>query len=152
MRYLVPAVLGLILYAAGVHYSGQAAGAFLGSVAAVVAYQVGGMVRGRAVRNAPAPPQRREGETPLLHGPLTLRQAQGPDRAVWGYLSDQRLSLLPLEGGDGVHLELKAVEEIRPGKKSFKGGEMTVVAGGNAWRLVVPDVARWIDALRSASK
>ena len=107
-------------------------------------------MRGRAVRNAPAPPPRREGESPLMHGPLTLRQAQGPDRPVWAYLSDQRLSLLPLEGGDGVHIELKAIEEIRPGKKSFKGGEMTVLAGGNAWRLVVPDAGRWTETLRGA--
>jgi hypothetical protein len=152
VRFLVPAFLGFVVFSLGMHYSSAAAGLFLGGLAAIASYQIGGMVRGRAVRNAPAPPERRDGENPLLHGPLTLRQAQGPDRAVWAYLSDQRLSLLPLEGGDGVHIELKSIEEIRPGKQSWKGGEMSIVTGGQTWRLKVPDAQRWISAMRGAAR
>jgi hypothetical protein len=152
VRFLVPAFLGFVVFSLGMHYSSAAAGLFLGTLAAIASYQIGSMVRGRAVRNAPAPPERRDGENPLLHGPLLLRQASGPDREVWAYLSDQRLSLLPLEGGDGVQLELKSIEEIRPGRKSLKGGELSVVAAGQTWRLKVPDVERWISALRSAAR
>jgi hypothetical protein len=152
VRFLVPAFVGLIVYALGAHYSGPAAGAFLAALAAVAAFMVGKLVRGRAVRNAPTPPERRAGENPLLHGPIVLRQSQGPDREVWAYLSDQRLNLLPLEGGEGVQVELKGVDEIRPGKKTWKGGELTLVAGGNAWRLRVPDAERWIGALRGAAR
>jgi hypothetical protein len=144
--------LGLIVYGLGARYSGPAAGFFLGALGAVAGYGIGRLVRGRAVRNAPTPPERRAGENPLLHGPLQLRQAQGPDRDVWGYLSDQRLSLVPLEGGDAVDLELKAVEEIRPGRRTWRGGEMTVVVNGNAWRLRVPDAQRWTAALRAAAR
>lgn len=152
MRFLVPSFLGFVVFSLGMHYSGAAPGLFLGTLAAIASYQIGGMVRGRAVRKAPAPPERREGENPLLHGPLTLRQAQGADREIWAYLSDQRLSLLPLEGGDGVSIELKSVEEIRPGKRSWKGGEISVVAAGQTWRLKVPDAQRWISAMRGAAR
>jgi hypothetical protein len=152
VRFLVPALLGLIVYGLGARYSGPAAGFFLGALGVIAGLGMGRLVRGRAVRNAPAPPERRAGENPLLHGPLQLRQAQGPDREVWAYLSDQRLSLLPLEGGEGVDVDLKAVEEIRPVRKAWRGGEFTVVANGASWRLKAPDVERWISALRSAAK
>lgn len=152
MRALVPLLLGAFVYALGARYSGHAAGAFLGVLALIAGFTVGKIVRGRAVRTAPAPPGRREGEAPLLHGPLRLRQPEGADREAWAYLSDQRLNLLPLEGGEGVELELKALEEIRPVKRGWRGGELSLVFAGKTWRLRVPDAKRWEMAIRDAAR
>lgn len=150
MRLLVPAFLAVVLFAAGRHYSGVPAGLFLGALGAVLGWNLGRLVRGRSVRNAPPPPAPREGEAPLLHGPLELLQPQGPARPVWAYLSTQRLSLRPLGAGEGVDLELGELDEIRPIERGWRGGRLSLVFKGQAWKLRVPDARRWEAALRGA--
>lgn len=150
MKLLVPSLLAVFLFAAGRHYSGVPAGIFLGALGAVVGWNVGRLVRGRSMRNAPPAPDLRAGEAPLLHGPLELLQSQGPARPIWAYLSTQRLSLCPLDLGDAVHLELTELDEIRPIERSWRGGRLSLVFKGQVWKLRVPDARRWETALRSA--
>lgn len=149
MRWVAPLFLGLVLFALGRHYSGLAAGLFMGTVGVAAGLAVGKIVRGRVLRNAPAGPELLPGETPRLHGPVQLLQPQGPAREAWAYLSDQRLSLRPSDGGEGVDLKLSELEEIRPGKKSWRGGELGLVFAGKTWKLRVPDAARWAAALKA---
>lgn len=152
MRFLVPLALGLALFSLGRHYSGNAAGVFLAGLGVAVGLTVGKMVRGRGVRMAPPPPQPLPGERPALHGPLRLLQAQGPAREAWAYLSDQRLSLRPLDQGDGVDLALADLDEIRPLQRGWRGGRLSLVFKGQVWKLQVPDARRWESALRAASR
>jgi len=150
MKLIVPFLLGLALFGIGQRLSGPAAGLFLAFIGVAVGLGLGRVVRARAVRNAPPVPTVHTGETPLLHGPLQLLQNDGPQE-VWAYLSDTRLQLLPVGGGDGVELKLAQVEELRPGRKSFSGGgELGVVVQGQLWRLQTPDLARWRQALQGA--
>ena len=150
MKLIVPFLLGLALFGIGQRLSGPAAGLFLAFIGVVVGLGLGRVVRARAVRNAPPVPAAQAGETPLLHGPLQLLQNDGKHE-VWAYLSDKRLQLLPVGGGDGVELKLALVEELRPGRKSFSGsGELGVVVQGQLWRLLTPDLERWRQALQGA--
>lgn len=149
MRWAAPLFLGIVLFALGRHYSGLAAGLFMGGVGIAAGLAVGKIVRRRVLRNAPPAPALQAGEQARLHGPVQLLQPQGPAREAWAYLSDQRLSLLPEDGGAGVDLKLSELEEIRPGKKSFRGGELGLVFAGKTWKLRVPDAARWAAALKA---
>jgi hypothetical protein len=134
----------------GRHYSGLPAGAFMGTVGVLMGWVLGKLLRGRAVQQAPPPPEALPGERPVLHGPLSLLQPQGPSRQAWGYLSDQRLSLRPLDAGAGVDLSLSDLEEIRPQQKGWRGGRLSLVFKGQVWKLQVPDARRWEQALRAA--
>lgn len=152
MKWLVPSFLGLALYILGARHSGPVAGAFLGVLGVAVGLNLGGIIRGRTLRKAPPPPPALPDEHPILHGPLRLLQAQGPDREVWGYLSDRRLSLLPQGDGDGVSLDLATLEEIRPQRARAQRGRLSLVFAGQVWKLHAPDARRWEDALRTASR
>lgn len=150
MKFAVPLLLGLALYGLGRSLSGTAAGLFLAAIGVAVGLSLGRLMRARAMRQAPAAPPLLPGEKALLHGPLQLLQNDGRHE-VWAYLSDQRLQLLPVGGGEGVQLALPQVDELRPGRKAFGGGgELGVVVQGRLWRLQVPDLARWRKALEQA--
>lgn len=150
MRYLGALLMGLILFAVGNAKAGLPAGIFAGLSSGLVTLYMGTLVRGRAMRKAPSAPQLRSGETPLLHGPVQILEREGK-RECWAYLSDQRLSLLPSDGGEGQTLDLKAVQELRPPKRRLLGnGPLGVVTNGQLWQLKVPDAERWMTALRGA--
>lgn len=151
MKLLVPALLGLILAAFGGRVGGAPAAALMGAVGLLAGWSMGRLVRSRKMRQAPAAPPLRAGETPLLHGPVRLLQ-EGGARACWAYLSDRRLSLLPEDLGEGVDLELSRLDEIRPLKRRWRSGELSVVVEGRSWRLRLPDVRRWERALRDAAR
>jgi hypothetical protein len=146
VKLLLPALMGLILAAFGARLGGPPVAVFLGAIGMVSGWGLGRMVRAGRMRQAPPP---RPGETPLLHGPLQLMQASGP-RDCWAYLSDQRLSLQPADQSEGVELELAKLDELRPIEKRWKGGLLTLVVAGEAWRIQVPDVLRWEKAIRAA--
>jgi hypothetical protein len=152
MRAVLPLLLGAILFAVGRHYSGLAAGAFMAAVGVVMGWVLGKLLRGRAVQQAPPPPAALPGEIPILHGPLSLLQPQGPAREAWGYLSDRRLSLHPLDAAPGVELSLADLEEIRPQQKGWRSGRLSLVFKGQVWKLQVPDARRWERALRAAAR
>jgi hypothetical protein len=150
MRLIVPFILGLALFGLGQRVSGNAAGYFLAVIGVVVGLMLGRVLRVRAMHNAPPAPPTLPGELPLLHGPLQLLQNDGRHE-VWAYLSDQRLQLLPADGGDGVVISLSQVDELRPGRKRFSGaGELGVVVQGRLWRLQTPDLPRWMAAMQGA--
>jgi hypothetical protein len=149
-RYVGALLVGFILFAVGKVKGGWPAGIFAGASSAMVALYMGTLVRGRAMRKAPEAPAMRAGEAPLLHGPVSIIEKQG-GRECWAYLSDQRLSLLPSDGGDGVTLDLSKILELRPPKRRWIGyGPLGLVVQGQLWQLKVPDAERWLEALRGA--
>jgi hypothetical protein len=151
-RFFGPAFIGFLLLAVGHARAGWPAGIFAGLCAFILTLFMGSLVRGRALKQAPAAPPLLAGETPLLHGPVSF-SAGGPAVEGWAYLSDQRLTLLASDETDGATIRLKEVEELRPAKRGWRsGGELGVVAAGRLWRLKVPDSARWLALLQSASR
>ncbi len=153
-KYLGPLIVGAQLFGVGKARAGWAGGLFAAATSATLTLYVGTLVRGRALRKAPGPPPANPGETPLLHGPVQLVGDDGSREAeYWAYLSDRRLSLLPLDGSPGETLELAAIQELRPApRKLFGRGPLGVVARGRLWRLEVPDAQRWFDQLQAAVK
>jgi hypothetical protein len=149
-RYWGALLMGLVLFSVGKAYAGWAGGLAAGASAAFLALFMGAQVRGRAMRKAPAAPPLHNGETPLLHGPVSVLGKSGA-RECWAYLSDRRLSLLPSDGGDGQTLLLSAVQELRPPRRRWLGsGPLGLVAEGQLWQLKVPDAERWLAALKAA--
>jgi hypothetical protein len=147
-RYVGAVLLGTGLFFVGQARAGWGAGVLAAMVGVTVALFMGTLVRGRAIRKAPTAPAMLPGETPLLHGPVDIIEASAK-RAGWAYLSNQRLSLYPSDGGEGVTLKLKDVSELRPPKRQIFGeGPLGVVADGQLWSLKVPDNQRWLQALR----
>lgn len=152
MRFIAPFFFALILFLFGRRLGGLPVGLLLGIGGAVSAYMLGKVLRGRTARKAPPAPAAEAGESPRLHGPVQVHQAQGAQEC-WAYLSDRRLSLLPLDGAQGVELRLAELTEIRPLKRRFGGsGDLAVVGPQGSWRLRVPSQARWLEALRGAAR
>jgi hypothetical protein len=148
-RYFGALFLGTGLFLVGKERAGWPAGIFASMIGVMVALFMGTLVRGRAMRKAPEAPAMRPGETPLLHGPVSFIESSG-SRDGWAYLSDQRLSLFPGDGGQGQVLELSSITELRPPRRQIFGqGPLGLVAAGQLWRLKVPDLDRWTTALRS---
>lgn len=151
MTWAAPLLLASVALGLGWRLSGPAAGVFLAAVGLALGLGLGRVVRARLLRQAPPPPEPLPGETPRLHGPVQLLQPQAPPRAAWAYLSDRRLSLRPLDGGEGVDLDLAGFEELRPLARRWRGEDLSLVFRGQAWRLRVPDGARWKAALRKGA-
>lgn len=153
MRTLwVPLVFGTALGLLGRRSGGDAVGLFMAVLGLVLAWGLGRALRLRRLRKAPPPPTLLPGERALLHGPLHLLEAPGRKREVWGYLSDRRLHLCPSDGGDGLDLDLARLDEIRPLRRGYLGGEIGLLLGRDLWRLKVPDYERWMEALRKAAR
>jgi hypothetical protein len=149
-RYAGAFLVAFVLFAVGKARGGWPAGIFAGASSGLIALYMGTLVRGRAMRKAPGAPSMLPGEAPLLHGPVSIIEKEGK-RDCWAYLSDQRLSLLPGDGGEGVVLELAEVKELRPPQRRLIGyGPLGIVADGQLWQLKVPDTERWLAALRAA--
>jgi hypothetical protein len=149
-RALGPLLMGLILFAVGKAQAGWVGGLAAGLCAAFLAFFMGAQVRARAMRKAPEAPAMQLGETPLLHGPVTVVE-RGGARECWAYLSDRSLSLLPSDGGDGQTLLLSNVKELRPPRRRWIGsGPLGLVVEGQLWQLKVPDIERWLAALKAA--
>jgi hypothetical protein len=149
-RYVGALFMGVGLFLVGKERAGLPAGIFAALVGVMVALFMGTLVRGRAMRKAPEAPAMLPGESPLLHGPVSFIEAKG-SREGWAYLSDQRLSLFPSDGGEGQILKLSAITELRPPRRQIFGhGPLGLVANGKLWRLKMPDLDRWLLALRSA--
>lgn len=147
-RLIAPLLMALALALAGHAKGGWPVGLLLGAFGAATTWMLGAMLRGRSMRRAPAGPPLRPGERPLLHGPVEVLSA-GEERRCWAYLSDQRLSLLPVDEGEGVTLELAALDEIRPAREGFfGGGELGVASQGRGYTLRVPHAKRWEAALK----
>jgi hypothetical protein len=150
-RYLGALFMGVGLFLVGKERAGWGAGVLAALVGVMTALFMGTLVRGRAMRKAPEAPAMLPGETPLLHGPVSFIEAAGSSREGWAYLSDQRLSLFPSDGGQGQVLKLNTITELRPPKRLLFGqGPLGLVANGQLWRLKVPDLDRWLAALRLA--
>lgn len=149
-RWLVPLFLGLLVGSFAHSRAGWPAAIFGGMSTGILSLYVGTLVRGRAMKKAPEAPALLAGERPLLHGPVEVL-AQGGQTTCWGYLSDQRLSLLPLDGSEGQVLKLQMLKDLRPAKARFFGqfyGPIGLVFEGQLWQIKVPDVERWTSALR----
>ena len=147
-KYVGALFMGLGLFLVGKERAGWPVGIFGAAMGVMVALFMGTLVRGRAMRKAPEAPTMLTGETPLLHGPVTFIEKSGR-REGWAYLSDQRLSLFPSDGGDGQILSLDSISELRPPKRQVFGeGPLGVVAHGQLWTFKVPDTDRWMSTLR----
>lgn len=151
-RLLAPLIIGLVMLALGHAKAGWLVGILLGSGAALMAFLFADMARKRALRQAPRAADLRPGEQALLHGPVKVT-AVGEARDCWAYLSDQRLSLLPMDGGAGVEVDLTRLEEVRPTVMGWMGsGTVTVVTAGLAYELKLAQPERWEAALRGKSR
>jgi hypothetical protein len=152
-RWLAPLFLAFVVGSFAHARAGWPAALFGGLSTGVLSMYVGTLVRGRAMKKAPEAPALLSGEKPLLHGPVEVI-AEGGQRTCWAYLSDQRLSLLPLDGSEGQVLALKALKDLRPAKPRYFGlayGPIGLVFEGQLWQIKVPDVERWTSALRQGA-
>ena len=152
MRFAAPLFFAFMLFLFGRRLGGVPVGLLLALGGGVVAWTLGSVLRSRAVGKAPPAPAAEPGESPRLHGPVTVLQAQGP-QACWAYLSDRRLNLLPTDGSQGVQLRLDQLTDIRPFKRRWTGaGEISLASASGTWRLKVPGQEQWLQALRTAAR
>lgn len=107
------------------------------------------MIRHRLRSRQGAAPSLLEGESALLYGPGELSDSAGSAK-VWIYVSNLRLMVRD-EDGAKVEMPLSDIEELRPPRLGFFGGELGLVAKGRGLLVLkVPDVSRWHRAIHSA--
>ena len=147
---LLSLFLGAIVGRFATSRSGQAAGLMLGLVSATGFFLLQQFTRSRLRGRQGAPPDPREGETPVLHGPAEWFDDEESYK-VWLYLSNQRLTVNEESGSMIREMELRDIEELRPLKENVFGGEFSLVSKGQGMlKLKMAGAKRWHATLQLA--
>ncbi len=150
--FFLPLFFGTLVGLAAAGRSGPAAGILAGLLSFLGFFFGGKLARGRVLKRQGPPPSMRPGEQALLHGPGEVADARGSAPA-WIYLSNQRLTLQEqgADAGAGTDIALSRIEELRPARQGWFGGEVVLVAAGQGMiTLKVSDARRWHGALKAA--
>lgn len=152
-RFFFALIFGTLVSLAAVHLGATAHSpiqAILVGILSAMGFMTASVfARGRVRRKQGEAPAMLAGETALLYGPLELSDAGGKSQA-WGYVSNFRLMFRD-EDGARIDLKLSDIEEMRPPKSGFFGGELALVAKGHGLlTLKVPDASRWHSVIQEA--